>query len=265
MLDSVVTPAQIRAGRALLGWSQEQLAKEAEIALSTVRDTENERRSAGTPAVAAMGRALWNGGVVFEPGREGKGPGVRLVANRPHIIRRPTAMQKWEGMPFAIEWQGKAVTVFVAFEVIDDLGRHRGSTSDDEYLQTFERYRGEILDAITLAIADPTNFDGYGRLYIRQKDLDALHARHWNQVIIGGDEDTRKLSANALINKFASLFIAAGIPSDVQIFRDTSDEGRFVFYFSPRASELAGELLESFGATQCCVTPDIGTMRKVRL
>src|SRR5208283_2560498 len=101
----IIIPAQIRAARALLGWSQEQLTKEAEVGLSTVRDTESERRAADTGAVASIRRALWNGGVVFTAGREGEGPGVRLVANRPNIIRRPTTMQKWEGMPFTIEWQ----------------------------------------------------------------------------------------------------------------------------------------------------------------
>jgi transcriptional regulator with XRE-family HTH domain len=45
MDDDVIIPAQIRGGRALLGWSQEQLAAEANVALSTVRDTENGRRA----------------------------------------------------------------------------------------------------------------------------------------------------------------------------------------------------------------------------
>src|SRR5258708_2787003 len=159
MNADVVIPAQIRAGRALLGWSQEQLAEEAEIALSTVRDTENGRRAADTGAVAAIHRALWNGGVVFTSGRPNEGPGVRLVANRPNVIRRPTTMHKWEGMPFAVEWQGKVVTVFVVFEVIDDLGRHRGNTPDEAYLQTFERHRGDILDAVTVPIDDPATCD----------------------------------------------------------------------------------------------------------
>src|SRR5579862_5032644 len=147
MNDAVVVPAQIRAGRALLGWSQEQLAQEAEVGLSTVRDTESERRAADTQAVASIRRALWNGGVVFVSGRQGEGPGVRLVADRPNVIRRPTTIQRWEGMPFGIEWQGRVITVFVAFEVMDDLGGHRGRTPDEAYLQTFERHRGQILDA----------------------------------------------------------------------------------------------------------------------
>ena len=36
-MPSLVVPAQIRAGRALLDWSQEQLATAAEVGLSTIR------------------------------------------------------------------------------------------------------------------------------------------------------------------------------------------------------------------------------------
>src|ERR1039458_3172635 len=101
MLEDMIIPAQIRAGRALLGWSQEHLAREAEVGLSTVRDAESGRRAADTGAMACIRRALWNGGVVFSGGHPGEGPGVRLVADQPNIIRRPSTMQ-WEGLPFTV-------------------------------------------------------------------------------------------------------------------------------------------------------------------
>ena len=96
MNNGVIIPAQIQAACALLGWSQEQLANEAEIGSGTVRDIESEKRGADSGAVESTHRALWNGGVVFVAGRQDEGPGVRLVANRPNIIRRSTTMQKWE-------------------------------------------------------------------------------------------------------------------------------------------------------------------------
>jgi transcriptional regulator with XRE-family HTH domain len=64
-MNDLITPAQIRAGRALLGWSQEQLATAAEVTLSTVRDIESETRLADTGAAAAIRRALRNEGVVW--------------------------------------------------------------------------------------------------------------------------------------------------------------------------------------------------------
>ena len=264
MLEDMIIPAQIRAGRALLGWSQEQLAQEAEVALSTVRDTENERRAADTTAVKNIRRALWNGGVVFAPGRQDKGPGVHLVANRPHLIRRPTVMQKYEGMPFAVEWQGRVVTVFVAYEVIDDLDGHRGPTPDEAYLQTFERHRGEILDATTLAITDPENFDPQGRLHVRQKDLDMLKQGQWYRVVIDTGEDIRAASVTGLMNKFVQTFINSGLPSDVQVFRDLTITDAHVYYFSPKAAVIAKELLTSRGATPCPEPPNLASMRKVK-
>jgi len=178
MNGDVIIPAQIRAGRALLGWSQEQLANEAGVGLSTVRDTEGERRAADTAAVSSIRKALSNGGMVFIPGRKSEGPGVRLVADRPNVIRRPTTVQQYEGIPFSVEWRGKVITVFVWLAVIIDLGQHRAETPDEEaYIETFEKNRGLILDAVALAAVDPTNFDQFGRLYIRPKDIDALKER----------------------------------------------------------------------------------------
>lgn len=40
----MITPAQCRAARALLDWSQQDLAKAAHLGLSTIRDFENGRR-----------------------------------------------------------------------------------------------------------------------------------------------------------------------------------------------------------------------------
>jgi transcriptional regulator with XRE-family HTH domain len=54
MNNDLVTPAQIRAGRALLEWSQEKLAREARVGISTVRDIESEKRAADTNAVTSI-------------------------------------------------------------------------------------------------------------------------------------------------------------------------------------------------------------------
>jgi transcriptional regulator with XRE-family HTH domain len=265
MNHDVVVPAQVRAARALIGWSQEQLAQEAEVGLSTVRDFESEKRAADTGAVAAIRRALWNGGVVFTPGGPGEGPGVRLVADRPNMIRRPTTIQKWEGMPFGIEWQGRAITVFVAMEVMDDLDGHPGHMPDEVYLKTFERHRGRILGAAAIAVSDPENFDRFGRLYIRQKDMDAAQSGHWHVVTIASGEDIRDIEARALINKFASVFIQSGIPPNVEVYRRDREEGGHIFYFSPMAAMIAKELLAEFKASACAEKPELNGARRVRI
>lgn len=78
----MVTAAQIRAARALLGWNGAQLAKAAGVSLQTIRRMESElgpgRSSAAN--VDAVRRALETAGVVFLEGDDAGavGPGVRL-------------------------------------------------------------------------------------------------------------------------------------------------------------------------------------------
>ena len=171
MRKSIVIPAQIRAGRALLDWSQDELAKAAEVALSSVRDLESQKRAADSGTAAAVRRTLENEGIEFLPGNADSGPGVRLIGNRPNLVRRPTTMTKWDGMPFTIEWQGREVTVFITREAIEDLGRHSSDEDEAAYLKTFEKFRGSILDGVRTALADQKNFDRQGNLRLSGKYL----------------------------------------------------------------------------------------------
>jgi transcriptional regulator with XRE-family HTH domain len=164
-------PAQIRAGRALVGCSQEDLAAAAVISLTSLREIEGQRRPPDTDAAGKIRRALDNLGVALVPSGPDGGPGVRLIDNRPHIIRPPTTMMFWEGMPFTVEWQGREVRVFVTREVIDDLGRHTGNPPEGVYLKTFADYKGTILDGVRRAIVDVANFDDRGNLHVRHKDI----------------------------------------------------------------------------------------------
>jgi len=149
----VIIPAQIRAARALLDWSQDELAAAASVGVTTVRDVESERRPLDTSAASDICKALENGGVLFVAGSPTEGPGVKLVTGRPNVIRSPTVMTMWDGMPFVVEWKGKAITVFVARDAIDDLGRFSETRTDAEYLKVFEKYRGSILDGVAKALA----------------------------------------------------------------------------------------------------------------
>ena len=72
-----VSPAQCRAGRALLEITQTQLAASAGLGLSTVVDFEKERREVSPESVEAIRRALVRAGVEFID-ENGGGPGVRL-------------------------------------------------------------------------------------------------------------------------------------------------------------------------------------------
>lgn len=68
---------QSRAARALLDWSQTQLASAANLGESTVRDFEKGRRVPSINNLAAIRAALEAAGVEFIP-ENGGGAGVRL-------------------------------------------------------------------------------------------------------------------------------------------------------------------------------------------
>jgi transcriptional regulator with XRE-family HTH domain len=73
----MLTPAQCRAARGLLDWSQQELAEKARVGVVTIRQLEagvNEPRRA---TVEVVRRALQMAGVEFID-ENGGGPGVRL-------------------------------------------------------------------------------------------------------------------------------------------------------------------------------------------
>lgn len=72
---------QLRAGRALLDWSQDQLAERAEVGVATIRRMEGQNGLIGgsSRSVWALQEALERGGVIFLNEESGLGPGVRLA------------------------------------------------------------------------------------------------------------------------------------------------------------------------------------------
>jgi DNA-binding transcriptional regulator YiaG len=73
----LISPAQCRAARALLGMTQPALAEMACVGLSTVVDFERSRRQVSEDAMSALKNALEVAGVLFIA-ENGRGPGVRL-------------------------------------------------------------------------------------------------------------------------------------------------------------------------------------------
>ena len=71
----MITPAQCRAARALLDWSQQDLAKAAHLGLSTIRDFEKGRRVPTHNNLRGIKLALEEEGV--EIGAENSSVGLR--------------------------------------------------------------------------------------------------------------------------------------------------------------------------------------------
>lgn len=75
-----MSPAQCRAARALLNWSQTRLADEARMCRATVLYFESEQRNVQDQSIAAMRRALEGGGIVFLLHDGGAGVAFRACA-----------------------------------------------------------------------------------------------------------------------------------------------------------------------------------------
>ena len=73
-----MSAAQCRAARALLGWSQDTLAKWSLISKATIANFEAGKRTPTASNLNSLRVALEIGGVEFIPYTEDQGPGVRL-------------------------------------------------------------------------------------------------------------------------------------------------------------------------------------------
>jgi hypothetical protein len=85
MKTKPLTSSQIRAGRALLRWSADDLARESALGVNTIRRAELAEDETSLTAAndLAVRRALETAGVEFIDGN-GKGPGVRLRQRQRH-------------------------------------------------------------------------------------------------------------------------------------------------------------------------------------
>ena len=64
-LATVITPAQCRGARGLLKWSQDELGNMSGVAISTIRNFENEKSHPHRATLAQLVVALENAGVEF--------------------------------------------------------------------------------------------------------------------------------------------------------------------------------------------------------
>ncbi len=76
----MLTPAQIRAARALLNWSQVDLAAASGVALQSIKNIETGKTDPRLSTATALCRSLETAGIIFLTDGQSLdgGPGVRL-------------------------------------------------------------------------------------------------------------------------------------------------------------------------------------------
>ncbi len=174
-MEQQILPSQVRAARALIGWSQETLAEASSVSISTIRDFESGRRDASSKNLLALRKVLQReGGVEFVPYNDDAGPGVRLARENPTVTRKPTKLNfETENLPFEVRWRGEEVFVFLPSEVLDDLEKVMHRLTDDQYVAIFNKWEKQIIARTARAIY-AGRVDDRRRLQLRSGDFGDL-------------------------------------------------------------------------------------------
>jgi transcriptional regulator with XRE-family HTH domain len=85
-----MSPDQSRAARGWLGWSQRDLAKRANVALNTVNEFEAGRRTPTPNNIAALRRAVENGGIRLLFDKNGAAAGILRQDADPDLSSEPS-------------------------------------------------------------------------------------------------------------------------------------------------------------------------------
>jgi transcriptional regulator with XRE-family HTH domain len=98
-----LTPKHVRAARALLAWSQQDLAKAAGVATSTVADFERGKRTPVANNAQAIRAALERAGIRFLPTGAVIGPAVPIIT----ASDRPGAPVRWVSAEDLSNWANR--------------------------------------------------------------------------------------------------------------------------------------------------------------
>jgi transcriptional regulator with XRE-family HTH domain len=89
--EAMIAAAQCRAARALLEWTESQLAEAARVDVEVVRQLEARFRRPSSDEQRRIRKTLEDGGIVFIA-ENGGGVGARLKFNRKEV----RAINRWE-------------------------------------------------------------------------------------------------------------------------------------------------------------------------
>lgn len=157
---------QSRAGRALLNWSQDDLATHARLAKRTIANFEGDARMAHPETAAAIAAALQDAGVILIPEGD-EGVGVRIKKAQPRLIQRNDVPYR-EWVAFAFSFRGQSTVGFITYNALGLLG-----LSNDAPVKIFDQFRDRVL-RIAADKFDRKALDDGGRVLIDRLDVDVV-------------------------------------------------------------------------------------------
>jgi transcriptional regulator with XRE-family HTH domain len=159
----VITPSQCRAGRALLGWSQEELETASRVSKKTIADFERDQRNQQARTVEAIESALKFAGIIFIP-QNGGGEGVRKRSSMPRLFRRDDVEHR-EWVAFAFDYKQQRYTGFVSYLALACI-----ALANVAPIAAFDRDVARILMRAAEKV-DEQDFDPEGRVLLNRHDL----------------------------------------------------------------------------------------------
>jgi|SRR5579883_601883 len=132
-----ISASQCAAARALVGWSQEELATAAQVSRATIANFEgNTRIEPSRKNLLAIIASLEQKGVLFIPEdvERSLGAGVRLrklELEYSNMLRTSLHSAGWD-LIFPVRYKGQACQVTIRREIIDDIARGNFRTTDEQ-------------------------------------------------------------------------------------------------------------------------------------
>ena len=150
----MITPEQCRAARGWLDWSQEELARRANVSLSTIRDFEKGRRIPIGNNLLAIEQALHAGGVEFF-GDEGIGSSIQ---GKPRMSERDIL---GPALDFLSDAPGGFMTTSDLIEALEQQFPPEGDAAEILKDRSDTRF-SQIVRNIVSHRKNPTNLVGAG-------------------------------------------------------------------------------------------------------
>jgi transcriptional regulator with XRE-family HTH domain len=164
-------PSQCRAGRALLGWSQDDLETKSGVSKKSIADFEREANIPYERTLRELEVALEVAGVQLIP-ENGGGAGVRLKAAIPRLTRK--RVSRFDRMAnIAISYRGHEYQVRLSTDILDDIDR-TNHPSDAAFEKSMDAHMNLILLTAAAAIDRPDNsrVDANGIVVLTNEDFE---------------------------------------------------------------------------------------------
>jgi transcriptional regulator with XRE-family HTH domain len=126
-----ISAAQCRAARALLDWSQDQLAENAQVARATIADFERNARMPMRQNMLSITSTFEAAGVSFIPDSEDSQAGTGVRFRKVELrYNRSLKSEGWD-LVLSVFYREKPYSVVIGRAVIDDIDRANYGNEDE--------------------------------------------------------------------------------------------------------------------------------------